>query len=118
MNRVDSPHYFQCNRLHQANRVHSNHADSWRFRISDRCGPIFSSVKTNQQRSKHDASIIIHQFSTRTACYYDPSDPVHRDRDAIAALRHDIATEMRCKGGLNSFYLLISTVEVTYIYSV
>ena len=46
---------------------------------------------------------------------YDPSDPLHRDRDAIAALWHDIATEMRCKGELNSFYLLISTVEVTCI---
>ena len=28
---------------------------------------------------------------------YDPSDPVHRDRDVIAALWKDIATEMKCK---------------------
>ncbi|XP_066987260.1 uncharacterized protein [Macrobrachium rosenbergii] len=28
---------------------------------------------------------------------YDPSDPLHRNRDAISALWKDIATEMKCK---------------------
>ena len=39
---------------------------------------------------------------------YDPSDPLHRDRDVIATLRKDIVTEMKCKEELNSFYLLIN----------
>jgi len=38
---------------------------------------------------------------------YDPSDPVHHNRDVIAALWNDIATEMKCKGKFNSFHLNI-----------
>lgn len=34
---------------------------------------------------------------------YDTSDPLHRDRDAIAALWKDIATEMKCKGKLFTY---------------
>ena len=47
---------------------------------------------------------------------YDPSDPLHRDRDAIASFWKEIATEMKCKGELNSFlftYHSYTTVEVT-----
>lgn len=29
---------------------------------------------------------------------YDPSDPLHYNRDVISALWKDIATEMKCKG--------------------
>ncbi len=48
---------------------------------------------------------------------YDPSDPMHRNRDVIAALWTDIATEMKCKGKFNSFYWTIIaaiTVEITW----
>ena len=38
-----------------------------------------------------------------------------QSRRFIGGLWHDIGTEMRCDGEFNSFYLLISTVEVTCI---
>ena len=41
---------------------------------------------------------------------YDPSNPVHRDCDTITTLWKDIATEMKCKGELNSVYLLINPI--------
>ena len=48
-----------------------------------------------------------HQFSivfVNDVLYiYDPSDPLHQDRDAIAALWKDIDTEMKCKGKLFTY---------------
>ncbi|MPC72650.1 hypothetical protein E2C01_066961 [Portunus trituberculatus] len=61
------------------------------------------------------ANVLINLVRERSAIY-DPSDPMHRDRGAIAALWKEIATEMKCQGKLkkkNS--LLITTVEVTCI---
>ncbi|MPC29776.1 hypothetical protein E2C01_023025 [Portunus trituberculatus] len=54
-----------ADRGHHANRVNSKHADSWRFRIDDWFGPIFSSVKAIEPRSKHHASGHSNQFSKR-----------------------------------------------------
>ena len=59
-----------------------------------------------QQSSTMLVDLLINLVRERRAIY-DPSDPLHRDRDAIASFWKEIATEMKCKGELNSFYLLI-----------
>lgn len=50
--------------------------------------------------------VLINLVRERRAIY-DPSVPMHRDRDAIAALWKDIATEMKCTGELTVFIHLL-----------
>ena len=113
MNRLDSPYEFRSNRFHQANRINSIPADSCRFGFNDWFGPIYPSVKANPPRSvsttssqpanpqlkatrvsamtsrfpSHSLAIITNLVRERCAVK-DPSDPVHRDKDAIHTHTH------------------------------
>ena len=74
--------------------------------MPSKCNVVVVSVVCGPKQRNMNLEHLINLVQDRSPIY-DPSHPLHRNRDAISASWKDIATEMNCKGKFyyHSFYL-------------